>query len=313
MAVSREHKILHGLSKASRVLEIGASFNPLVPKRKGWTSWTVDHATRAELVEKYTSDSSVDVSKIEEVDFVWADGALDSAVPTEMHGTFDACVSSHAIEHIPDFVGFFVSLSKLLTPDGIVAMAVPDKRFCFDYFRPVSSTGRILEAHLNGATRHAFAARFDQLVYGCKNGEIIAWGQTPVGKMSLVTPSLAEARGLLSSLPSREYVDCHAWQFTPASFELIILELQALGVIDFHVARSFPSAGCEFIVRLKKAVGNIATEVDREAQRMALLERSVEELGEQADYLRARGGLGRPLARRWQAYCRLRFMAVLLI
>jgi hypothetical protein len=47
-------------------------------------------------------------------------------------------------------------------------------------------------------------------------------------------------------------VDCHGWQFTPASFELIILELAALKLIDFTIDKVFPSGGCEFTVHLRK-------------------------------------------------------------
>ena len=41
---------------------------------------------------KYHSDPTVDVSRIELVDFVWNSGNLDVAVPVEYHGTFDACI-----------------------------------------------------------------------------------------------------------------------------------------------------------------------------------------------------------------------------
>jgi hypothetical protein len=110
---------------------------------------------------------------------------------------------------------------------------------------------------------------------------------------------------LLSPLPSGDYADCHGWQFTPASFELVVLELRALGVIDFHVVRALPTEGCEFCVQLRKGAGDIASEADIEAQRLALLERTVEELGEQADYLRARAGVGRLIWRSRQRVRRL--------
>ena len=34
-----------------------------------------------------------------------------------------------------------------------------------------------------------------------------------------------------------DYVDAHAWTFTPSSFELLILELRALGLLDLAVER----------------------------------------------------------------------------
>ena len=37
-------------------------------------------------------------------------GSLDEAVPSELHGTFDACIASHVFEHIPDPIGLLGSL-----------------------------------------------------------------------------------------------------------------------------------------------------------------------------------------------------------
>ncbi len=38
-----------------RGIEIGPSYRPLCPKNQGWNTLVVDHATRAELVAKYTA------------------------------------------------------------------------------------------------------------------------------------------------------------------------------------------------------------------------------------------------------------------
>lgn len=294
MTLSRDEKIRGGFSKEMKFLEIGPSYNPLVPKRDGWNVFTVDHATREELIKKYTGHANVDVSRIEDVDFVWTGTSLDELIPAKMHGTFDACVTSHVIEHIPDFVGFFVAVSKLLVPGGIVALAVPDKRFCFDYFRPHSTTGQVLEAHRQGGGRHRSAALFDHVAYVCRNDGSIAWGQAAPGTIDLVTPTLVQAWNLFLTQPSPGYVDCHGWQFTPSSFELAVLELAALGLIDFEVVQSFPPEGCEFIVQLRKTgAGTSFSDEVLQAKRLELLERIVEELGQQADYLRASSRLTR--------------------
>src|SRR5258706_13446087 len=46
-------------------LEIGPGFDPLVPKSSGRRIETVDHASAAELREKYRNAASVDISRIE--------------------------------------------------------------------------------------------------------------------------------------------------------------------------------------------------------------------------------------------------------
>jgi SAM-dependent methyltransferase len=284
--MTRTEKILTGLTREMRFLEIGPSYSPIVPKREGWKSSVVDHTTREGLVEKYAAQ--VDVTKIEDVDFVWNSGPLDSAIPLELHGKIDVCVASHVIEHIPDTVTFFISAAKLLSADGVVSLAVPDKRFCFDYFRPPSTTGQIIDVYCQGeVNRHRRGALFDHVAYACSMNEQIAWGQHPISNPQLIH-SLAEAWERYSYPASAGYIDCHAWQFTPTSFELIILELASLGMIDFHVARTFPTDGCEFIVQLRKGRGDVSTSKEANAQRVQMLTKVVEELGEQLTYLRGR-------------------------
>ena len=95
--------------------------------RGGWNSASIDHMTREGLVAKYTGHPGVDVSRIEEVDYIWNGGSLSDAVPPAMYGTFDAFVASHVIEHTPDLIAFLDSASTLLKPEGVVVLAVPDK------------------------------------------------------------------------------------------------------------------------------------------------------------------------------------------
>lgn len=71
MSLSREDKIRTGFAKDMKILEVGPSYNPLIPKRDGWNAFTVDHVSREELVKKYSGHANVDVSRIEDVDYVW--------------------------------------------------------------------------------------------------------------------------------------------------------------------------------------------------------------------------------------------------
>ena len=80
-----------------------------------------------------------------------------------MHGTFDAFVASHVIEHTPDLIAFLDSAAALLKPEGVVVLAVPDKRYCFDYFQPLTTTGQIIESHSELRSRHNRRLAFDHL------------------------------------------------------------------------------------------------------------------------------------------------------
>ena len=111
----RSAKILAAIDPAMRILEIGPSFSPIAAKADGWQTRTVDHATKDDLIEKYCSDPNVaDLSRIEDVDVIWTRGPLDAAVPRDLWGTFDACIASHVLEHMPDPRGFYQMWQTLL-------------------------------------------------------------------------------------------------------------------------------------------------------------------------------------------------------
>lgn len=79
------------------------------------------------------------------------------------------------------------------------------------------------------------------------------------------------------------YVDCHAWQFTPASFELLIAELGALGEIDWRIDWLEPQPAMEFLVSLSRPRKVFATLEDLQACRLARLRQTLLELRELTD------------------------------
>ena len=290
--MSRAETLLASVDRSARIIEIGPSYNPIAPKADGWNTSTLDHTTRASLVEKYRGHPGVDVDRIEEVDFVWTNGSVADAVPSDLHGTFDAFIASHVIEHTTDLVGFLAAAATLLAPSGVAILAIPDKRYCFDYFRPLTTTGEVLDAHTTGRTRHTRRILFDQMAYIVKNGGAGAWGQTPMQELQFYY-SLEEASDAFSTTredPDSPYVDMHAWQFTPASFELLLLELARLGKTDWQVERITPPTGCEFYVWLRrggKAAAAALTVAEVNVRRLALLKQVLLQTREQIDLLLA--------------------------
>ena len=84
----------------------------------------------------------------------------------------------------------------------------------------------------------------------------------------------------------------HAWQFIPASFELLLLELARLGETDWLVDRITPAMGCEFYVWLRRggqAVAAALTAAEIDGRRLAFLKRTLLQTREQIDFLLAGG------------------------
>jgi SAM-dependent methyltransferase len=232
-------------------LEIGPSFRPVAPKARGYTVETVDHATADELREKYKGKPIEALQQIEDVDYVWRGGSLvDLIGSTERYGYI---VASHVIEHTTDIVRFLKDCEALLKPDGVLVLAVPDKRFCFDFFRPVSTTGDAVAAYLEKRDRHSVTTIFNHFTLLARNGAIGSWDKdNPPSDLRFIFNPDNGMRSLEAARRSGDYLDAHAWQFTPSSFLLMLSDLRDIGLLGLHEHTVIDGRSCEFFVALKK-------------------------------------------------------------
>jgi hypothetical protein len=240
------------ITKRQPSLEIGPSYNPILPKREGFNVSILDHDDKAALEKKYT-DHKVDLSRIEPVDFIWTGGSMLDVIG----GTrFDNIVAAHVIEHAPDFIQFFSDCSAALNANGRLYLFVPDKRYCFDYFQPLSDPAKILGDHRHARSRHSFESFYRNGVMVLSGGEG-TWGQAGIKELTFLhgdpvgTLAWADAR-----LASSHYEDAHENYFTPVSFSMIVDELYFLGVIDLQLEVLTRSRGCEFLAVLKKTTSH---------------------------------------------------------
>jgi SAM-dependent methyltransferase len=262
MSNSRNEKIFHLIDKSGLGLEIGPSYNPIAPKRDGWNVEIADHLDAASLRSKYAA-WGVDGSAIEEVDYVVGSGGLFTAIGEESR--FDFILASHAIEHMPDVVQFLVDCEKLLKPGGILSLVVPDKRFCFDVLKPLTTTGQILQAHIERRSKHSPGTIFDAHALHVKNNEAIVWPENRNVNDLKFVHSVAEAKKIMDDyIEHGQFLDVHAWQFIPASFEMLISDLIEMKLLKLELVASFDTVGYEFFVSLcKSGVPSRVVERDR--------------------------------------------------
>jgi|GEM_PF-334495 len=252
LPLSRNEKVLYGCNLQGIGLEIGASYCPVAPKKAGYRVEVLDHADAATLKEKYQGQN-VEVSNIEEVDYVWSGEPLH--VLTGKENYYDWIVASHVIEHTPDFVSFLQQCEIMLKPGGLLCLAVPDHRYCFDVFRPASTPGEVIQAYLEKRRRHSLAAIWDHFSMITKKGETVSWFKGHSGEYNLIHPNLDDARTMLArAQESSDYIDVHNWRFTPSSFKLIVNDIGLLGYTFFSTKTFFETEGCEFITQLQKGV-----------------------------------------------------------
>jgi hypothetical protein len=247
LSLDRRELLLSLFDPSGVGLEIGPSHNPLLPKSEGYRVEILDHLPAEELRLKYGGNKGVDVSKIETVDYVSDGGSMSALIGKE--SAFDFVVGSHVVEHMTDLLGFLLDCEHLLKDSGDLVLAVPDKRFAFDALRPVTMTGDVLQAHLEGRKRHTPGKVFDEIAYNVLRGGLPGWLPDDSGEVSFAA-SLGTALELFDSAAQTEkFFDIHAWQFTPSSFRLMIRDLYEIHAIRLQ-EKSFLSVGGEFYIVL---------------------------------------------------------------
>lgn len=211
-------------------LEVGPSYSPLLPKRSGYNVETVDHASADELRQKYKTH--VDVGNIEDVDYVSDGGSLVDLIGQT--GRYDYVFASHVIEHVTDVVRFLSDCERLLKPDGVLVLAVPDKRFCFDTLRPVSTVGSAIQTYIENPKRHPPGMVFDHVsLVSSKNANIVWLEPSLDGIAFLHAPGDAKA-ALHQAQTQEEYIDIHRWQFTPEYFRYFVSVLNESGFLGLR-------------------------------------------------------------------------------
>jgi hypothetical protein len=206
-------------------LEVGPSYNPLLPKAAGYNVETIDHADAPTLRAKYSDRAA----KIEDVDYINDGGSILTTIGKPGH--YDFIVASHVIEHMPDIIGFLRDCETLLKPSGCLVLAIPDKRYCFDVLRPLSTVGQALQAFEEKRTRHPPSIIYDNAQYGTlKRGKAV-WLESNLTDLEFAQDASRAKALFKSSMSSNAYHDAHGWQFTPSHFRFLMKTFAKLGYV----------------------------------------------------------------------------------
>ena len=245
--MDRKQKILRHINKNGHGIEIGPSHNPIAPKKEGYDVQTLDHLSREDLLAKY-QDHQIDIGNIEDVDFIW--NGEEFSELTGKNKYYDWIIASHVIEHTPDFIGFLNSCDTILKDNGVISLAVPDKRYCFDYYRPITGISTIIDRHFNYVKIHTPGTVAEYFLNVISKGGKIAWDSNTAGEFKFVHSLDDALQGIKAVLNDKTYLDVHAWCFVPHSFRLIIHDLFCLGLIHCQEIAFYPTEGSEFFITL---------------------------------------------------------------
>ena len=261
--MKRLEELRRFVTKDSLGMEVAPYFNPVVPKSEGYNCLVLD-VFDTETLRKHAEDDPNIVSerynRIEDVDVVSDASRLKEVIAEkDLTGKLNYIVSSHNFEHLPDPISFLQGCSVGLVPGGVLAMAVPDGRACFDHFRMPTRLSAWLGAYHRGVTQPTPETIFDFRAnvsdYLAENGEMTSFsierdtpdGFTPTRSLRAAYDAYLEA----ANAPG-EYQDSHCSVFFGASLELMLRDLKFLGVIDLEVVDVSETNGMEFYVHLRK-------------------------------------------------------------
>lgn len=212
----------------------------------------VDYADRAYLAEHYANNPNVDVSLIPEIDIVTGGKLISEFLPKE---SIDYIVASHVMEHVPDLLGWLEANLHVLKPGGRIAVAFPDKRYCFDLKRKSSTISDVMASYLEKRTRPSFHQICDHFWNVSKANPLDCWKKTTTPENAEYIHDRKHIVETLKKMATREdYIDCHCWIFADFQFLETMNELNSVNSIGLDVVSFYPTQQntLEFYVTFEK-------------------------------------------------------------
>ena len=253
--MDRFEKLLFSIDEKHLVgLEIGPLHRPTLRKSEGKIFYA-DFASSDYLKNKYKEDPHVDVLEIVDVDFVVSEQGLRHATG----GGFDFVIASHVAEHVPNLVGWLQDVASCLTEDGVLSLALPDKRFTFDHLRSSTSIQSLLAFEVEDLKRPNSLQIIDFIVNFSEISAEEAWKAYLSG---LALPSNVKNKyedGIsmaLDALSNKIYHDVHCTVFSSNEFIALMSQLAKMEKLNFYPVSFFDTTenNFEFFVSMKKSL-----------------------------------------------------------
>lgn len=223
------------------VLEFGALDNPTFLKNEG-EIYYADYFTQAESQARHQNRD-----RIVSVDFILRDKTLQEAVKVRP----DLVIANHVLEHIADPIGWFQDLRAICHDASFLALALPDRRFTFDFFKPVTDAVDWLRCHEECLERPSKWQILRHLYYHSVVSHQEIWeGQLPTTHKKRI--NLADALAKADTL-AHTYSDVHCSVFTFESFSKLMEDLSETDLVRWKIAASsdVQSGENEFLVLLR--------------------------------------------------------------
>ncbi len=232
---SRDHELakrtpfIESIDRNLYALEIAPYFTPVItgPNVRYFDILTTEQLRQRAAVDHH---EFVKPENVPEMHYSDPDGSMAG-----IQESFDIVFSSHNIEHQPDLIHHLNEVHRLLKPGGRYYLLAPDKRYCFDHYRPDSSFGEVVQAAREKRTRHSLKSVIDHFTLTTHNDMREHWQGNHENPENMA--SFAQRlEGVFKRIEEADgaYIDAHAWQFTPLVFARIVSAAHEAGMIKLR-------------------------------------------------------------------------------
>jgi hypothetical protein len=226
--------------ESTKGAEIGPLNIPIVLKSEANVLY-VDHLDTTGLKLKYP--------EIEEIPEVDRPIKLDSLFFTlEGDSPLDWLIASQAFEHLANPIKWLNDCQKVLRVGGKLSLGLPDSRITFDLLRSNSRPADLVSAFIHEDSSPDIRSVFDHhskaafVNMDWANSDSITHLDV-INSRGAISPKIVHPapREMIQRQLKGEYLDVHAWVFSPVSFLLLMSELVKHEFTRLKLSQFFPT------------------------------------------------------------------------
>lgn len=124
-------------------LEIGPYDQPTILKSEADVRY-LDWKNREQLVSECSHSELI--PEIPEIDYVVASNNYRDYVEDQ----FDFIIANHVMEHAPNMIQWLSDISEMMKENAVLFLALPDKEFSFDRYRPDTALSHLVAEFFSG-------------------------------------------------------------------------------------------------------------------------------------------------------------------
>ena len=160
-------------------------------------------------------------------------------------------------EHLPNPLGWLRDVADLLDPSGLVSLAIPDRRYTFDFFRSETTVAQLVAYDLEQLSRPSLVQLADHFYNVRQVDTAAAWEKPPSSAEAARHHEDGQVEWILNQAGEGAYQDCHCTVWTSDQFLQTLPTALRLRRLPLEIARIHPPEqySNEFIVQLRRIPG----------------------------------------------------------